>query len=386
MEKNKKILIVASPWLGGSGSVAYRLAEELSNKGYETHFLSYDIPFKNSANNFIKFHKVKSYSYPLFPFPIYELALAENIVELALKYKIRIIHAHYGILFGHASAIAKSILQFQNYNVKLIVTFHGSDALGFDLEKPGKIAPKQLNKWTIDSADEITVASNNLRSHLQNIYKSNKKINVIPNFIDTTRFRRVSRKITKPRIIHISNFRKVKQPLIVVKIFTEVLKKHPEAELLMIGDGPEKPLVEKYVKRHNIPNVNLNGVVRREEEIAKYLQMSHLLLLPSLYENFPLAALEAQACGVPVIASDVGGIPEVIIDYKTGCLSKPKDIRIFAKNAITLLSNLNKWKQFSELSEINASRFDTNKIVKHYIGIYDRNKLKPKFIPTFLYQ
>jgi len=377
MDKDKKILLVASPWLGGSGSVAYRIAEELTFRDYDTHFLSYDIPFKNSnKSSTIKFHKVQSYRYPLFPFPIYELALAEKIVRVVLKNEIKIIHAHYGILFGHAAAIARSILQSLNYKVKLIITFHGSDVLGFDLEKPGKIVPKHLNTWIIDSADEITVASNNLSSHIQNIYGVKRQFYVVPNFIDTSRFSRVSRRITKPKLIHISNFRKVKQPIIVIKIFKEVLKKHPEDELQMLGDGPERPLTEKFVKNNNIPNVKFRGIINSEKDIAGYLQKAHLLLLPSLYENFPLAALEAQACGVPVISSNVGGIPEVIIDKKTGYLSEPRNIKRFVKNAESLLKNEYKWKKFSRDSQINARRYDSDKVIKQYLNIYNRSKMR----------
>lgn len=371
--QNAKILIVASPWLGGSGSVAFRIAEELAKKNYEVHFLSYEAPFKSAQSNLpIILHKVVEFNYSLFPFPIRELALAEDIVEIVLTHDIHIIHAHYGILFGHAAAIAQSILAARNHRVKLIVTFHGTDVLGFDMQHPGRVVPRHLNIWTIQSADEVTVVTKCLRDQLQSLYAVKREIRIIPNFVDIDIFKRRKRNSEEPRLIHISNFREVKQPLVVAQIFDRVLATHPNARLILIGDGPEKEKVLKYVEQNHISSVSFEGPIEEERRIAEHLQNAHVLLLPSLFESFSLSALEAQACGVPVVASNVGGIPELIIDGKTGYLCDPGNVAHFARNANLILDDKERWTQLSRCAEANGQQYASSKVIEQYVDLYER--------------
>ena len=177
--------MVASPWLGGSGTVGYTLAKTLARQGHKIFFVSYKQPMskKKKIKN-LHFENVAPYNYPLFPFPLYELALAEKIIETVKKHKISIIHAHYGIVFGYASLIAKTALKSQGIKVLLVTTFHGSDVLGFDFKKPGKKLPRNLNEWLAKSSDMTTVASNNLSEWVKKLQKI-KKVSVVPNYIDT---------------------------------------------------------------------------------------------------------------------------------------------------------------------------------------------------------
>lgn len=369
--QKKKILIVASPWLGGSGSVAFRIGEELKSK-FRVHFLSYQIPFKSEFDgNKIIFHKVSPFSYPLFPFPIYELALAEKIIETVIKNKIDVVHTHYGILFGHATIIARSVLKRTHPNVKFIVTFHGSDAIGFDLEHPGSIVPIHLNRWVIKSADNITVASKNLSNQLKDIYGVRRKVNIIPNFINLNKFKPKNKSFNHFVITHASNFRKVKRTEVVIKIYEKILKTYPNSELNLIGEGPDLKKLKKIVRKRKIPSVNFLGVILNENEIINIYQKSHLVLLPSIYENHPLVALEAQACGIPVVASKVGGIPEVIPDKVSGFLINPNNLKGFVEKSLYLLSDYGVWKSFSDNSYINAQRFSKDKIITQYTNLYN---------------
>ncbi len=370
MQKNR-VLFVASPWLGGSGTVAYRLAEEIEKKGWEVHFLSYEKPFKSTMESKIVYHLVKGYEYPLFPFPMYELALAEEIVKTVVENDIAVIAVHYGILFGHAAMVAKSILATYGRKVKVVLTMHGSDVLGFDLEKPGTILPKHLNNWVLDSADHITVASKALRKSIHDINGKFREIQLVPNFIDESIYYPSDLKVKKKNIcIHISNYRKVKQPLIVVKAFEQVQKSIPDAELWLVGEGPLLSEAMNYVTANDIKNVTQCGKIDSESEIAAILRKSKVMLLPSIFENFSLVAIEAQACGIPVVASNTGGIPEVVIDTKTGFLSNPQDFESMAQNIVSLLTNEDVYRKVSRAAVANAQLYKIVEVADQYIRLF----------------
>lgn len=368
----KKILIVASPWLGGSGTVAFELSQELSKKGYEVHFVSYKNAFRTKHHKgVIIFHKVVGFRYPLFPFRLYELALADEIVKVVLKENIEIIHAHYGILFGHAAILAKSILKSLGKNIKVVVTFHGSDVLGFDIKRPGEVAPQYINKWAIRTADSVTVASYNLKQDLLNLYGVKRPVVIIPNFFDASIFTASEKNFQKPVLLHISNLRKIKQPLAVVKIFELILKDFPKTKLILIGKGPETKRIKEYIKQKQISNISLVGAVRSEERLAGYYKQANIFLLPSLYENFPLVALEAQASGIPVVASNAGGIPEVVIDGRSGLLADPLNITAHAQNVKKLLSDEKLWNAMRKEAEKVVAQYQNAKIIKQYIELYN---------------
>ncbi len=373
MHKTKhNILVVASPWLGGSGSVGCELSEELAKRGHNVSFVSYDWPFKvdGRMDNW-EYHSVKPYQYPLFPFPLYELALAEEMVEVALKNRVTIIHAHYGILFGHAALMAQATLKSRGVNVKVVITFHGSDGLGFDFESPGSVVPRYLNNWIIDQADAVTVGSENLKNWLQKIYSVRNKIQVIPNFIDLTKWKPKKHPYNHCTIVHISNFRKVKRPVEVMKIF-ELVSERVNSRLIMIGDGPELQSIHDYVQSKRLQqHVQFLGK-QSPEQIIPILQSSHVLLLPSLYENSPLSVIEAQACGIPVVASRVGGIGEFVEDGKTGFLVDPKQVENYSEPMLKLLTNNRLWGTMSRAASLSMKSFSVENVISQYENMYKR--------------
>jgi len=371
MKRNKhNILIVASPWLGGSGSLGCEMSEILAARGHKVAFLSYSWPFKaDGRHKNWEYFNVKPYEYSLFPFPLYELALVESIVDTVLKNDINIIHAHYGILFGHAALVARSVLRDRGRKVKVVVTFHGSDALGFDFENPGSTVPRYLNNWTLESADAITVASENLRDWFNRIYSLKREIEVIPNFINAQFWKTDNKKGKRRNLVHISNFRKVKRALNVIKIYESVMDFVSE-DLYMLGEGPELRLCKDYVIEKEISN-RITFLGKQDASgVRSVLEKSGVLMLPSQYENCPLSALEAQACGVPVIASDIGGFREIIIDGKTGFFISGDDFDGFKNKTLKLLENGKLWLDMSVNSVKNSKKFAIATIMAKYEKIY----------------
>ena len=184
-------------------------------------------------------------------------------------------------------------------------------------------------------------------------------------------FHPVEKSLTEPLFIHVSNFRKVKQPLVTVQIFEQVVKEFPKAKMLFVGDGPEKKVVREYVKKNKIRHVTFLKSVKSNKEVAALYQKAHVLLLPSLYESFSLAALEAQACGTPVIATNVGALPKVVLHGKTGYLARPADVDKHAKQALKLVRSEKLWKSMSVAAVRNAQQYTNDKVMHQYTQIYD---------------
>lgn len=370
-----KIGIVCYPTYGGSGVVATELGKVLLQKGHEVHFISYQQPVRLTRfSQMVYFHEVLVSEYPLFEYPPFELALTGKMIEVAKDYHLDLLHVHYAIPHASAALMAKNILAQEGISLPYITTLHGTDItiVGRDPEFEPVIT------YSINQSDGVTAVSEYLRNETYKHFRVKSHIEVIPNFIclqeveATQPDNELKNKIApdgEPIITHISNFRKVKRIEDIIFIFQKIRDRMP-AKLLMIGDGPERQKAMQLVKNLSLINdVHFIGKIR---ETYPLLKISRLFLLTSEYESFGLSALEAMACGVPVIASNSGGIPEVVMNNETGFLHHVGDIEHMASSAIKLLQEKDLWEKF-HLNSINHSRkFDSFEIVKLYEAMYEK--------------
>src|SRR5690606_33227500 len=318
-----KIGIVCYPTYGGSGIVATEIGMGLAAKGHEVHFISYKRPTRLiSFHQNIYHHEVTPVDYPLFEYTPYESALASKIVDVVKYSNLDLLHVHYAIPHAIVAYLAKNILASEGIRIPIITTLHGSDITL--VGKDETFSP--VVTFSINESDGVTAVSKKLQEQTYENFKITKPIEVIYNFIDFKRFHWTNkdhfRKMFAPEgekiLVHISNFRKVKRANDVVKIFQKVYEVMP-TKLLMIGAGPETPEIERICRE-----IGLCHEIRflgKQDAICEILAISDVFLLPSANESFGLAALEAMACKVPVVSSNVGGIPEVNIHGVTGFLS-----------------------------------------------------------------
>ncbi|CUU04023.1 N-acetyl-alpha-D-glucosaminyl L-malate synthase BshA [Candidatus Kryptobacter tengchongensis] len=367
-----KIGIICYPTYGGSGVVATELGKNLASKGHEIHFICYAIPIK--LNKFlanIYFHEVELYQYPLFEFPIYTDALASKIIDVARFNKLDIIHVHYAIPHATSAILAKMIL---NNKIKVITTLHGTDITLVGLEP--SFTP--VVRFGIEASDGVTAVSKYLRETTISTYNINREIEVIPNFVDTETFKPSKNPQLRKRIapkdekilIHVSNFRKVKRVQDAVKVFDLVRKKIP-SKLVFVGDGPERSDAENLCRQLKLyDDVVFLG---KQEALHEILCSADIFLLPSQMESFGLSALEAMSCGIPVIATNVGGIPEVVLHGETGYLTEVGNVERMASYVIELLEDENKYREFSEKARERAEKlFDKNLIIPKYEIFYEK--------------
>ncbi len=375
-----KIGITCYPTYGGSGVVATELGKILAIRGHEVHFISYAMPTRlNSFIENIFYHEVEINKYPLFDFPLYSIALASKMVEVAKFHDLELIHAHYAIPHATSAYLAREILKSENKSnkdIKVITTLHGTDITLVGLEP--SFLPTM--KFSIEKSDGVTAVSKFLKDKTLSNYKINKEIEVIPNFIDTSKYRRLSKdenctcsKTLAPNmekiLIHTSNFRPVKRVKDVIRIFSKVKEKIP-ARLILIGDGPERSDCELLCRDLNIfDSVKFMG---KQDSLIELLSIADLFLIPSQTESFGLAALEAMSCEVPVISTSVGGLPELNIHNETGYIAEIGDVERMAKYAIELLSNEKKYSIFSKNARERAKEFEETKIVPVYEAFYEK--------------
>ena len=375
-----KIGITCYPTYGGSGVVATELGKMLALRGHEIHFISYAMPSRlNSFVENIFYHEVEINNYPLFDFPLYSIALASKMVEVAKFNDIELIHAHYAIPHATSAFLAREILRYENKrnkDIKVITTLHGTDITLVGLEP--SFLPTM--KFSIEKSDGVTAVSQFLKDKTLSNYKINKEIEVIPNFIDTKKYRRLTKEEnciftrkhasdTEKVLIHTSNFRPVKRVQDVIQIFAKVKEKIP-ARLILIGDGPERSDCERLCRELNIfDSVKFMG---KQDSIIELLSIADLFIIPSQTESFGLAALEAMSCEVPVISTSVGGLPELNLHNETGYIAEIGDIDRMAKYAIDLLSNEKKYKIFSKNARERAMEFEETKIVPVYEAFYEK--------------
>ena len=370
-----KIAIVCYPTFGGSGVVATELGLELARRGHEIHFITYSQPVRLALlNPNVHYHEVNVPEYPLFHYQPYELALSSKLVDMVKLYKIEVLHVHYAIPHAYAGYMAKQMLKNEGINLPMITTLHGTDITlvgNHPFYKPAVT-------FSINKSDYVTSVSQSLKDDTLKLFKIKNKIRVIPNFIELDKMvkdpqapchRYVMAKENERIITHISNFRKVKRIPDIIKIFYNIQKEIP-AKLMMVGDGPEKEKAEILCQELGI----LEKVIffGNSNEIDKILCMTDLFLLPSETESFGLAALEAMSCGVPVISSNSGGLPEVNFDGFSGYLSNVGDVEEMAANALKILKDEAVLKQFKANALEVARRFDIKNILPKYEALYQK--------------
>ena len=380
-----KIGIVCYPTFGGSGVVATELGMGLARRGHHIHFITYRQPVRLSQHfqENIYYHEVSAADYPLFEYPPYDSALASKMVDVVKYENLDLLHVHYAIPHAMVAYITKKILLTEGRYVPVVTTLHGTD---ITLVGSNRVfAP--VVEFSINKSDGVTAVSNSLKEDTYKYFKINKEIKVIYNFIDFNRFRKTDKehfkKIIAPNdekiLVHTSNFRKVKRVEDVIYIFKKVYEKIP-CKLLLIGDGPERQYMEELCRQ-----IGLCHEIRflgKQDAVEELLAIADLFVIPSGNESFGLAALEAMACEVPVLSSNVGGLPEVNIHGETGFLSDVGNIEEMAAYAIQLLSDDEMHQRFRKNALAQAKRFDIDNILPQYEAYYEEVLEKSRYAKT----
>jgi N-acetyl-alpha-D-glucosaminyl L-malate synthase BshA len=368
--------IVCYASIGGSGIIATELGKVLAARGHRVHILSRDMPARfGEYQPGLFFHRVETPAYPLFREPQYILSLANKIVQVSRDEELEIVHAHYAIPHATAGYLARQILAAGHRSCvpKVITTLHGTDItlLGGDRSYSETVA------FCIEQSDGVTAVSESLRADTYRELGVQHDIRVIPNFLDCAIHRRRDaidlRRTLAPRgeklLIHVSNFRPVKRVTAVVEIFAAV-RRRIDARLLMVGDGPDLPEATRLARALGVAgDVEFLG---EQDQVVQLLSASDVFLLPSSQESFGLAALEAMACEVPVVASRIGGLPEVIEDGVTGFLHPLDDLDGMAASAHRLLTDPQLHRRAAETaSRVARERYCDSKIVPIYEAYYE---------------
>ncbi|MFZ9300799.1 MAG: N-acetyl-alpha-D-glucosaminyl L-malate synthase BshA [Chitinophagaceae bacterium] len=366
--------IVCYPTFGGSGVLATELGKALADKGHNIHFITYQQPVRLTGfSTNIFYHEVRVPTYPLFDYPPYESALASAMVDVIRNNHLDLLHVHYAIPHAAAAYMAKKILEHEGVFIPVITTLHGTDITLVGRDKT--YAP--VVAFSINQSDAITAVSHNLRKETYEIFHIEKEIEVIQNFVDVSRFKRkpidAFRKVIAPNgeriLVHASNFRKVKRVQDVIHVFQKVNAVMP-SKLLLVGDGPERHMAEELSRELHIEDeVRFVGKQLDMEEI---FAVTDIFLLPSEYESFGLAALEAMAAGAAVVSSNAGGLPEVIEQGVCGYMANVGDIEAMSNFALDILKNDDRLANFRKAAKIQAERFDIRNIIPLYEELYQK--------------
>jgi N-acetyl-alpha-D-glucosaminyl L-malate synthase BshA len=368
-----KIGIVCYPTFGGSGVLATELGKALADKGHIIHFITYQQPVRLDAfHPNIFYHEVSVPTYPLFDFPPYESALSSTLVDVITNQGLELLHVHYAIPHASAAYFANQILKKKGKNIPYITTLHGTDITLVGKDK----MYTSVVTFSMNESDAITAVSENLKQETLHSFEIEKEIKVITNFVDIKRFSQSNkdhfRKMLAPNgekiLAHVSNFRKVKRCEDVICTFEKVRKQIP-SKLLMIGDGPERQAMEQLCR--DLGTCDDIRFLGKQEKLEEILSITDLFLLPSAYESFGLAALEAMACRVPVISSNAGGIPEINIQGVTGYLTEVGDVQAMSQHCIELLRDDAKLEIFKENALQQAQQFHINRIIPLYEALYE---------------
>ena len=366
-----KIAITCYPTYGGSGVVATELGIELAARGHEIHFISYAMPIRlSSAHERIYFHEVEVTSYPLFDHPPYTLALATKMFEVAEEASLDLLHVHYAIPHSVSALLARMMAQPKK--LPFITTLHGTDITLVGNDR----SYLPITRFSIEQSDGVTAISKYLRERTIHDFEIKRPIEVIPNFVNCDLYMRCVdqsprqrwAKNGEPILMHLSNFRPVKRVCDVVEIFALVREKIP-AKLVLMGDGPDRGSAEFAVRKKGLSkDVFFLG---KQDDVQQKLGLADLFLLPSDEESFGLAALEAMACQVPVVATDVGGLPEVVTHGVDGYLIPPRDVKAGARYALEILTRPDRGRSMGQQARVNArSKYCSNDVIPQYEAYY----------------
>ncbi len=366
-----KIGITCYPTYGGSGAVAAELGIQLGQRGHQVHFISYAPPFRlPTFQQNLFFHQVETMSYPLFDYTPYTITLAAKMADVVLAEGVDLLHVHYAIPHAVSAFLAREAVAGR---LKVLTTLHGTDItlVGTDPSL------RPITRLAINMSDRVTAVSSYLEQTTRETFEPSRPVRMIPNFVDSSRFHpgqeeEVRSRFARPGepiLLHLSNFRPVKRVTDVIRIFARVRQEIP-AKLLMVGDGVERPTAQ-----HLVRELNIEKEVRflsRQEDIPSLMKVADLFLLPSELESFGLAALEAMSCGVPVIASRVGGLPEVIDDGMNGLLYPVGYVEGMAQGALQVLTDDTVHRRMAHAARQRVlDHFDAPLIVPQYEALYE---------------
>jgi N-acetyl-alpha-D-glucosaminyl L-malate synthase BshA len=368
--------ITVYPTYGGSGIVGSELGKELAARGHTVHFIASALPTRlTQLNERVRFHEVEMMSYPLFEHQPYTLALATKMATVAENENLDLLHVHYAIPHSISGILARESLK-PNRRLPVITTLHGTDITLVGSDR----SYLPITRYGIAQSDGVTAISNYLKRATEETFRfDGERVEVIPNFVCGTEYRRKEMPELRaelapkgqPLLAHVSNFRPVKRPVDCVEVLARVREKGIDARLVMVGDGSERGRVEH--RAHSL-GVEANcAFVGKQARIVDYLSVADVLLLPSEQESFGLAALEAMACEVPVVASRVGGVPEVVTDGETGCLAEVGDVEKMADDAARLLADDAARREMGRRARASAlSRYSTDLVIPQYLSFYER--------------
>lgn len=369
-----RIGITCYPVYGGSGVVATELGKALAERGHQVHFIAYSMPFRlEHITQNIYFHEVNVNAYPLFQYPPYSLSLTSKMVDIVKYAKLDLLHVHYAIPHATSAVLARQILESEERYVPVVTTLHGTDIT--IVGRDPSFEP--VVNYSINQSDGVTAVSEYLRRETANHCCINTDIEVIPNFVDTERFKRQRKDYFKQALcpngekvlVHVSNFRKVKRATEVVEVFHRLLQEGLPLKLLLIGDGPDRVPAEHLARNLGVfDDVRFLG---KQDPIEEILSIADVFLMPSGSETFGLAALEAMACHVPVVSSDIGGLPELNIDGVTGFLCPLGDVDVFTERTRRLLTDEALHARMAEAARTRALDFEISKIVPQYEAYYE---------------
>jgi N-acetyl-alpha-D-glucosaminyl L-malate synthase BshA len=370
-----RIGITCYPTYGGSGAVATELGIALAERGHEVHFITYQQPFR--LPNFLPrvwFHEVDVGRYPLFEYPPYDLALAVRMHEVVRDHQLDVLHCHYAIPHATSAWIAREMLREGGSDVKVVTTLHGTDITIVGQER----SFYTITRFSIEKSDAVTAVSEYLRDETYRAFGCvGCNVRVIHNFIDPTLYDRRRHTFPIPAdvvggrrvIMHISNFRAVKRVRDVVRVFARINETIPSL-LVMVGDGPERVEAEAEARELGVSDAVL--FLGKIDAIAPLLAGAELFLLPSDKESFGLSALEALASGVPVVGSNAGGLPEVVVDQQTGFLCDIGDVESMAAAGASVLADRTRWQLMSDAAAADARRrFSADAVVAQYEALYE---------------
>mgnify|MGYP001458654276 FL=1 len=370
-----KIGITCYPTYGGSGAVATELGLALAQRGHEVHFVTYAQPFRLvGLHERVFYHEVEMEDYPLFEHPPYSLALAVALHDAARREELDILHMHYAIPHAASAFLAKEMLKAER-DIKIVTTLHGTDITLVGLHP----SFRAITRFSILESDGLSAVSQYLKDEtVRSFSVPDHRIDVIPNFVDTEVWRRDREPCHRSKlapdgqkiVMHVSNFRAVKRVQDVVEVFAKIREK-VKARLVLVGEGPERPRALKHAADLGLGDDVL--FLGRHSSVEELLSCADLFLLPSESESFGLAALEAMSCGAPVVASNAGGLPEVIDDGESGFLFPVGAIDDMAAAGVRILSDDGLRSQMSQAArQLAVERFSAGAIIPLYEALYER--------------